>query len=103
VRSSVWSVRAEVGDGGAGAWPPPPQEPGGDVVDGEQQHRRQRRNYPGCRMDILEPTTLVGARTEYSVGPWDYSTCATRHLMAWGARTTVEEYSDRKLCMSRSM
>jgi hypothetical protein len=35
-----------------------------------------------------------------SVGPWDYSTWVTRHQMAWGARTTVEEYSDRKLCMS---
>jgi hypothetical protein len=29
--------------------------------------------------------------------------CATRHLMAWGARTTVEKYSDRKLYMSCSM
>jgi hypothetical protein len=39
-----------------------------------------------CRMDIPEPTTLVGTRTDYSVGPWDYSTCATRHLLAWSAR-----------------
>jgi hypothetical protein len=54
----------------------------------------------GCRMDLPGPTTSVGTRTEYSVGPWDYSTCATRHLMAWGARTTVEKYSDRKLYMS---
>jgi hypothetical protein len=54
-------------------------------------------------MDIPGPTTLVGTRTDYSVGPWDYSTCATRDLMVWGARTTVDEYSDRKLCMSRSM
>jgi hypothetical protein len=54
-------------------------------------------------MDIPEPTTPVGTRTDYSVGFWDYSTCATRHLMAWSARITVEEYSDRKLSMSRSM
>jgi hypothetical protein len=24
----------------------------------------------------------VGTRTDYSVGPWDYLTCAARHLMA---------------------
>jgi hypothetical protein len=28
------------------------------------------------------PTTSMGARTDYSVGPWDYSACAARHLMA---------------------
>jgi hypothetical protein len=28
------------------------------------------------------PTTSVGTRTDYSVGPWDYSACATWHLMA---------------------
>jgi hypothetical protein len=56
-----------------------------------------------CRMDLPGPTTSVGTRTDYSVGPWDYSTCATWHMMAWGARTTVEEYSNRKLCMSGSM
>jgi hypothetical protein len=28
------------------------------------------------------PTTSVGTRTDYSVGPWDYTTCATRDLMA---------------------
>jgi hypothetical protein len=43
-------------------------------------------------MDLPGPTTSVGTRNNYSVGPWD--------LMAWGARTTVEEYSNRKLCMS---
>jgi hypothetical protein len=58
---------------------------------------------PLCRVDIPGPTTPVGTRTDYSVGPWDYSTCATRHLMAWSARTMVEEYSDRKLYMTRSM
>jgi hypothetical protein len=54
-------------------------------------------------MDIPEPTTPVGTGTDYSVGPWDYPTCATRHLMAWSTRITVEEYSDRKLCITRSM
>jgi hypothetical protein len=36
----------------------------------------------GCRMDLPGPTTSVGTRTDYSVGPWDYPACATRHLMA---------------------
>jgi hypothetical protein len=54
-------------------------------------------------MDIPWPTTLVGTRTDYSGGPWDYSTFATWHLMVWSARTAVEKYSDRKLCMSGSM
>jgi hypothetical protein len=35
-----------------------------------------------CRMDLLGPTTSVGTRTDYSVGPWDYPTCAPRHLLA---------------------
>jgi hypothetical protein len=54
-------------------------------------------------MDLPGPTASVGTRTDYSVGPWDYSVCATRHLMAWGARTTVKKYSDRKLYMSCTM
>jgi hypothetical protein len=54
----------------------------------------------GCRMDIPGPTTSIGTRTDYSVGPWDYPTCAALYLMAWSARTMEEEYSDRKLCMS---
>jgi hypothetical protein len=33
-------------------------------------------------MDLPGPTTSVGARTDYSVGPWDYPASATRHLMA---------------------
>jgi hypothetical protein len=48
-------------------------------------------------MDLPRPTASVGTRSDYSVGPWDYSICATRHLMPWGARTKVEKYSDRKL------
>jgi hypothetical protein len=35
-----------------------------------------------CRMDLPGPTTSVGTRTEYSVGPWDYPTCAAQYLMA---------------------
>jgi hypothetical protein len=42
-------------------------------------------------MDLPDPTTSVGTRTDYSVGPWDYLAGATRHLMAWGARTAVEK------------
>jgi hypothetical protein len=56
-----------------------------------------------CRMDLPRPTTSVGTRTDYSVGPWDYSACATRHLLAWSARTMEEKYSDRKLCVSCTM
>jgi hypothetical protein len=32
-------------------------------------------------MDLPGPTTSVGTRTDYSVGPWDYPTCAPRYLM----------------------
>jgi hypothetical protein len=35
-----------------------------------------------CRMDLPGPTTSVGTRTDYSVGPWDYPTCAAWYLMA---------------------
>jgi hypothetical protein len=51
-------------------------------------------------MDLPGPTTSVGTRTDYSVGPWDYPACVTRHLMAWSTRTTEEKYSVRKLYMS---
>jgi hypothetical protein len=44
----------------------------------------------GCRMDLPGPTTSVGTRTDYSVGPWDYPACATRHLKAWSTRTAQE-------------
>jgi hypothetical protein len=54
-------------------------------------------------MDLPGPTTSVGTRIDYSLGPWDYLACVTRHLMAWGARTTVEKYSVMKLYMSRTM
>jgi hypothetical protein len=42
--------------------------------------------YGACRTDIPEPTTQVGTRTDYLVGPWDYLTWAARHLMAWSTR-----------------
>jgi hypothetical protein len=32
-------------------------------------------------MDLPGLTALVGTRTDYSVGPCDYSAYATRHLM----------------------
>jgi hypothetical protein len=44
----------------------------------------------GFRMDLPGPTTSVGTRTDYSVGPWDYPACATRHLKAWSTRTAEE-------------
>jgi hypothetical protein len=54
-------------------------------------------------MGLPGPTASVGTRTDYSVGPWDYPTWVTRHLLAWNTRTSVEKYSDRKLCMSCTM
>jgi hypothetical protein len=80
--------------------------PSGRANDGIQRYFRQCsslsyfRYRHGCRMDLPGPTTSVGTRTDYSMTPWDYSACATWHLMAWGARTMVEEYSNRKLYMS---
>jgi hypothetical protein len=53
--------------------------------------------------DLPGPTTSVGAMTDYSVGPWYYPACATRHLMAWSTRTTKEKYSVRKLYISRTV
>jgi hypothetical protein len=32
-------------------------------------------------MDLTRPTTSVGTKADYSVGPWDYPTCAARYLM----------------------
>jgi hypothetical protein len=54
-------------------------------------------------MDLPGPTTSVGTRTDYLVGPWDYPTCAAWHLLAWSTRTTEEKYSYRKLYMSRTV
>jgi hypothetical protein len=47
----------------------PSSTPGGDAGE------------PACRMDLPGPTASVGTRTDYSVGPWDYLTCAARYLM----------------------
>jgi hypothetical protein len=44
--------------------------------------RRLESSCTPCCMDLNGPTTSVGTRTDYSVGPWDYPTCATRHLLA---------------------
>jgi hypothetical protein len=65
----------------------------------------QRTNYLSeiCRMDLPGPTTSVGTRTDYSVGPWDYLTCVARYPMAWSTSTTEEKYSVRKLYMSRTV
>jgi hypothetical protein len=53
-----------------------------------RERGRGRGRGPRCRMDLPGPTTSVGTRTDYSVGPWDYPACATRHLKAWSTRTT---------------
>jgi hypothetical protein len=49
-------------------------------------HNQPGRGFRGggrsYRMDLPGPTISVGTRTDYSVGPWGYSACATRHLMA---------------------
>jgi hypothetical protein len=47
-----------------------------------QASRRNSPTWPCCRMDLPGPTTSVGTRTDYSVGPWDYPACTTRHLIA---------------------
>jgi hypothetical protein len=49
---------------------------------GENGCVRTKRERKVCRMDLPGPTTSVGTRTDYSVGPWDYSTCTARHLLA---------------------
>jgi hypothetical protein len=36
----------------------------------------------GLLLDLPGPTTSVGTRTNYSVGPWDYPTCAAQYLLA---------------------
>jgi hypothetical protein len=54
-------------------------------------------------MVLSGPTTSVGTRTDYSVGPWDYLGWAARHLLAWSKRISVKEYLDRRLYMTGSM
>jgi hypothetical protein len=54
-------------------------------------------------MDLPGPTTSVGTRNDYSVGPWDYPACAAQYLTAWSTGTTEEKYSVRKLYMFRTV
>jgi hypothetical protein len=58
---------------------PPPI---GECVVSRGCIRLEERGSIYCRMDLPGPTTSVGTRTDYSVGLWDYSTCAARYLMA---------------------
>jgi hypothetical protein len=66
-----------------------------DLVTGGSAQLARR----ACRMDLPGPTTSVGTRTDDPVGPWDYTACATRHLMAWSTRTKEEKYLVWKLYM----
>jgi hypothetical protein len=59
--------------------PDPPRPPAPAIA---QRPRRRLLRPTTCRMDLPGPTTSVGTRTDYSVGPWDYSTCAARHMLA---------------------
>jgi hypothetical protein len=63
------------------------EEAVGAIFDGKKDKRVDDAPAEGskskeCRMDLPGPTTSVGTRTNYSVGPWDYLACAARHLMA---------------------
>jgi hypothetical protein len=71
-------------------------------VAGLMQHRDQPQE-SHCRMDLPGPTTSVGTRTDYMVGPWDYPAWAAQHLFAWSTRISMKEYSDRRLYMTGSM
>jgi hypothetical protein len=42
-----------------------------------------------CRMDLPGPTTSVGTKIDYSLGPWDYLAWAARHLLTWSTRISV--------------
>jgi hypothetical protein len=70
---------------------------------GDTPFKRRMSEVGRCRMDLPGPTTSVGTRTDYSVGPWDYPACAARHMMAWSTRTTEEKYSLGKLYMSHTV
>jgi hypothetical protein len=54
------------------------------LYDAEELVRRCQgcQYFAKCRMDLPGPSTSVGTRTDYSVGPWDYPTCAARCPMA---------------------
>jgi hypothetical protein len=53
----------------ATAFPAPMPRPRGRRCTSNPLHRRTGNL---CRMDLPGPTTSVGTRTDYSVGPWDY-------------------------------
>jgi hypothetical protein len=81
-----------------------PQQPYGRArVNHINAQEAQEAQGVVCRMDLPGPTSSVGIRTDYSVGPWDYPACTTRHLMASSTRTTEEKYSVKKLYMSRTV
>jgi hypothetical protein len=42
-----------------------------EVIDLFQDGLYHCRTFEDCRMDLPRPTTSVGTRTDYSVGPWD--------------------------------
>jgi hypothetical protein len=53
------------------------EEAVGAIFDGKKGKRVDDAPAEGskskeCRMDLPGPTTSVGTRTNYSVGPWDY-------------------------------
>jgi hypothetical protein len=65
----------------------PPEEQASPAASESKSHengevRTDDEDVGDCRMDLPRPTTFVGTRTDYSVGPWDYPTCAARHLLA---------------------
>jgi hypothetical protein len=65
--------------------PPPRRHPGHCIAIPDAVEARGDGTLPClllCRMDLPGPTASVGTRTDYSVGPWDYSACGTQHLMA---------------------
>jgi hypothetical protein len=49
----------------------------GLVVLRAKKKKKKKTGRGECRMDLPGPTISVGTRTDYSVGPWDYSTWAT--------------------------
>jgi hypothetical protein len=91
-RSTHLPARRSSSRGGARCPHGSPGPMAGDA--GSRRRRPARTSRPDregrCHMDLPGPTTSVGTRTDYSVGPWDYPACATRHLKAWSTRTTQE-------------
>jgi hypothetical protein len=59
-----------------GGGPRHPDLVAGDGEEGGTSRRLWERRGLHYRTDIPGPTTQVGTRTDYSVGPWDYLTWA---------------------------